>query len=189
MKQCGDLTARVTVILSWNISGKSGRSWLLVRFTVILIQFGGVVIGGTSEKYGIKENFLVLSASCVLVALLMLGLVFMICNSISSNFPSGGIEILADGSIVKMETPTETQQNILSMLGIIQIVSCIVLPMGGLALSGILYYHIKLKQPISTLRNGISRIRNHDLDFSMPVHSDDELGQLCTALILCAKNF
>ena len=105
----------------------------------------------------------------------------MICNSISSNFPSGGIEILADGSIVKMETPTETQQNILSMLGIIQIVSCIVLPMGGLALSGILYYHIKLKQPISTLRNGISRIRNHDLDFSMPVHSDDELGQLCTA--------
>ncbi len=27
------------------------------RFTVILIQFGGVVIGGTSEKYGIKENF------------------------------------------------------------------------------------------------------------------------------------
>lgn len=88
----------------------------------------------------LKKTFLVLSASCVLVALLMLGLVFMICNSISSNFPSGGIEILADGSIVKMETPTETQQNILSMLGIIQIVSCIVLPMGGLALSGILYY-------------------------------------------------
>ncbi len=54
----------------------------------------------------------------------------MICNSISSNFPSGGIEILADGSIVKMETPTETQQNILSMLGIIQIVSRIVLPAG-----------------------------------------------------------
>ena len=129
----------------------------------------------------LKKTFLVLSASCVLVALLMLGLVFMICNSISSTFPSGGIEILADGSIVKMETPTETQQNILSMLGIIQIVSCIVLPMGGLALSGILYYHIKLKQPISTLRNGILRIRNHDLDFSMPVHSDDELGQLCTA--------
>lgn len=124
----------------------------------------------------LKKTFLVLSASCVLVALLMLGLVFMICNSISSNFPSGGIEILADGSIVKMETPTETQQNILSMLGIIQIVSCIVLPMGGLALSGILYYHIKLKQPISTLRNGISRIRNHDLDFSMPVHLPHELS-------------
>lgn len=53
----------------------------------------------------LKKTFLVLSASCVLVALLMLGLVFMICNSISSTFPSGGIEILADGSIVKMEPP------------------------------------------------------------------------------------
>lgn len=129
----------------------------------------------------LKKTFLVLSASCVLVALLLLGLVFMICNSISSFFPSGGIEILADGSIVKLEAPTEAQQNILSMLGIIQIVSCIALPMGGLTLSGVLYYHIKLKQPISTLRNGISRIQNHDLDFSMPVHFDDELGQLCAA--------
>lgn len=140
-----------------------------------------MVIGGTSEKYGIKENFSRPICFLCFGGSPDVGLVFMICNSISSNFPSGGIEILADGSIVKMETPTETQQNILSMLGIIQIVSCIVLPMGGLALSGILYYHIKLKQPISTLRNGISRIRNHDLDFSMPVHSDDELGQLCTA--------
>lgn len=135
----------------------------------------------------LKKTFLVLSASCVLVALLMLGLVFMICNSISSNFPSGGIEILADGSIVKMETPTETQQNILSMLGIIQIVSCIVLPMGGLALSGILYYHIKLKQPISTLRNGISRIRNHDLDFLCLSILMMNWGSSAPPLILCCE--
>lgn len=139
----------------------------------------------------LKKTFLVLSASCVLVALLMLGLVFMICNSISSNFPSGGIEILADGSIVKMETPTETQQNILSMLGIIQIVSCIVLPMGGLALSGILYYHIKLKQPISTLRNGISRIRNHDLDFSIQLgdRTLPVLGLIDTAITINNDGF
>ena len=128
----------------------------------------------------LKKTFLVLSASCVLVALLMLGLVFMICNSISSNFPSGGIEILADGSIVKMETPTETQQNIIVHAWNHSncVLHCSPMAAGSI---GILYYHIKLKQPISTLRNGISRIRNHDLDFSMPVHSDDELGQLCTA--------
>lgn len=133
------------------------------------------------KNMGLKKTFLVLSVSCVLAALLLLGLVFMVCNSIISDFPSGGIEILADGSVVKMETPTKSQKNILSMLGIIQIVSCIVFPMGGLALSGIFYYHIKLKQPISTLRNGILRIQNHDLDFVMPVRSDDELGQLCAA--------
>ncbi|MDO5539118.1 MAG: HAMP domain-containing sensor histidine kinase [Eubacteriales bacterium] len=129
----------------------------------------------------LKKTFLVLSASCVLLALLLVGLVFMVCNSISSTFPTGGIEILADGSAIKLETPTVSQQSILSMFGIIQIVSCIVLPMGGLALSGILYYHIKLKHPIAALHNGITRIQNHDLDFFMPVRSDDELGQLCAA--------
>lgn len=129
----------------------------------------------------LKKTFLVLSASCILAALLLLDLVFMVCNSISSTFPAGGIKILADGSVVKIEPPTESQQTILSLLGIIQIMSCIILPVGGLVLSGILYYHIKLKQPIAALRNGIARIQNHDLDFYMPVRSDDELGQLCTA--------
>lgn len=129
----------------------------------------------------LKKTFLVLSACCVLTALLALGMVFMICSSISSTFPTGGVEILADGSVARMETPTESQKNILSMLGIIQMASCIVLPMGGLALSGVLYYHIKLKQPITALRNGITRIQNHDLDFFMPIHSDDELGRLCAA--------
>ena len=129
----------------------------------------------------LKKSFLVLSSSCVLAALLLLGLVFMVCNSISSSFPAGGIEISADVSVAKTETPTESQRMILSMLGIIQMASCIVLPMSGLALSGVLYYHIKLKQPIAALRNGITRIQNHDLDFFMPVRSDDELGQLCAA--------
>lgn len=129
----------------------------------------------------LKKTFLVLSSSCVLLALLLLVLVFMVCNSISSAFPNGGIAILSDGSTIKLEAPTAFQQGILSVLGIIQVVSCIVLPMGGLALSGILYYRIKLKQPIAALWDGITRIQNHDLNFFMPVHSDDELGQLCAA--------
>ena len=133
------------------------------------------------KNMGLKKSFLVLSVSCVLLALLLLGLVFAVCNSISSTFPAGGIEILSDGTVIRLEAPTASQQTILSVLGIIQIVSCIALPMGGLALSGILYYHIKLKQPIAVLRNGITRIQNHDLDFFMPVHSHDELGQLCAA--------
>lgn len=133
------------------------------------------------ENMGLKKSFLVLSASCVLLALLILGLIFAVCNSISNTFPTGGIEILSDGTAIKLETPTVFQQNIISALGIIQIVSCIVLPIGGLALSGVLYYHIKLKQPIAVLWNGITKIQNHNLDFFMPVRSEDELGQLCAA--------
>lgn len=133
------------------------------------------------KNMGLKKSFLVLSVSCVLLALLLLVLVFVVCNVISSTFPTGGIQISPDGTIVKLEEPTASQQTILSVLGIIQVVSCIALPMGGLALSGVLYYHIKLKQPIAVLQNGITRIQNHDLDFIMPVRSGDELGQLCVA--------
>lgn len=129
----------------------------------------------------LKKSFLVLSVSCVLLALLLLGVVFMVCGFIRSAFPTGGIAFLPDGSVVQQEMPTPSQQSILSLLGIMQIASCIILPAGGLALSGVLYYHIKLKQPIAALRNGITRIQNHDLDFFMPVHSEDELGRLCDA--------
>lgn len=133
------------------------------------------------KNMGLKKSFLVLSVSCVLFALLLLGLVFAVYTSIRSTFPAGGIEVLSDGTVIRLEAPTASQQKILSALGIFQIVSCIALPVGGLALSGVLYYHIKLKQPIAVLRNGITRIQNHDLDFIMPVRSGDELGQLCAA--------
>lgn len=133
------------------------------------------------KNMGLKKSFLLLSAFCVLLSLLLLGLVFAVCNLISSTFPTGGIEILSDGTAIRLEAPTASQQSILSVLGIIQIVSCIALPVGGLTLSGVLYYHIKLKQPITVLRNGITKIQNHDLDFFMPVHSKDELGELCAA--------
>lgn len=133
------------------------------------------------KNMDLKKTFIVLSASCVLAALLLLCLIFIVCSLISSSYPTGGIAISTGGSVTVLEAPTASQQNILTLLHIIQIVSCIILPMGGLALSGVLYYHIKLKLPIAALRSGISRIQNRDLDFCVSVRSDDELGQLCAA--------
>ncbi len=134
------------------------------------------------KNMGLKKSFLVLSAFCVLLALLLLWLVFMACNGVSRNFPAVGLEILSDGTVIRQpERLTERQQRIASALGVIQFVSCIVFPVGGLAVSGVLYYHMKLKEPIAALRNGIERIQNHDLDFALPVRSEDELGQLCAA--------
>lgn len=87
----------------------------------------------------LKKAFLVLTTFCLLLALLLLGLVFMACNAVSRTFPAGGLEILSDGSVVRPEAPTAAQQNILSALGIIQLASCILFPAGGLALSGVVY--------------------------------------------------
>ena len=181
MNGCGDWTGMGTATRSWSIFGKYGQSLQHTRSTIILRQFGGAVIDGTPEKYGVKEIVPGFVCMLRLAGLPAVRACLAVCDSISSAFPAGGIEILPDGTAVRLEAPTESQQRILSVLGAVQSVSCIALPMGGLALSGVFYYRIKLKEPIAVLRNGIERIQKHDLDFVMPVHSGDELGQLCAA--------
>lgn len=113
---------------------------------------------------------------------------FLWCN-VTALFPLVEYRFLQDGTIVKLEEPTASQQTILSVLGIIQVVSCIALPMGGLALSGVLYYHIKLKQPICRIAKWYYKDSEPRPWFIMPVRSGDELGNSVLPLILCAKNF
>lgn len=126
-------------------------------------------------------NFLLLSLSCLAVAFLLLGAVIFLCRGIENYYPLGGVEILSDGSIVPLPSPTTSQQRILAILNIVQTLSCILFPVGGLIVSVFLFYYLKLKQPISCLQNSIMRIQNNDLDFSLPILSNDEMGQLCAA--------
>ena len=130
---------------------------------------------------GLKKSFLLLSLSCLAVAFLLLGTVIFLCRGIENHYPLGGVEILSDGSVVPLPSPTVSQQRILATLNIVQTVSCILFPVGGLIVSVFLFYYLKLKQPISCLQNGIMRIQNNDLDFSLPILSNDEMGQLCAA--------
>ena len=133
------------------------------------------------KNMGLKKSFLLLSLSCLAVAFLLLGAVIFLCRGIESYYPLGGVEILSDGSIVPLPSPTASQQRILAILNIVQTLSCILFPVGGLIVSVFLFYYLKLKQPISCLQNGIMRIQNNDLDFSLPILSNDEMGQLCAA--------
>ena len=133
------------------------------------------------KNMGLKKSFLLLSLSCLAVAFLLLGAVIFLCRGIENHYPLGGVEILSDGSVVPLPSPTVSQQRILAILNIVQTVSCILFPVGGLIVSVFLFYYLKLKQPISCLQNGIMRIQNNDLDFSLPILSNDEMGQLCAA--------
>lgn len=51
----------------------------------------------------------------------------------------------------------------------------------GIGCAGTLFYHIKLKKPLSALKQGISHIANNDLDFTIGYGQQDELGELCSA--------
>ncbi len=130
---------------------------------------------------GLKRSFVLLAVLCLLAALLLTAGVCAVCNFIAGGYPRGGISIAPDGTITELEQPSAEQERILRLLGGIQIASIAVLPVAGLGLAGVLFYQLKLKGPISVLQMGTERIRDHDLDFTIPEVSKDELGQVCAA--------
>ena len=130
---------------------------------------------------GLKRSFVLLAVLCLLAALLLMAGVYAVCNFIADSYPRGGISIAPDGTITELEQPSAEQERILRLLGGIQIASIAVLPVAGLGLAGVLFYQLKLKGPISVLQMGMDRIQAHDLDFTIPEVSGDELGQVCAA--------
>lgn len=52
----------------------------------------------------------------------------------------------------------------------------------GIGAAAAIYYRKKLRVPILQLQNGMKRIQNNDLDFSIEYNSNDELGQLCYSM-------
>lgn len=51
----------------------------------------------------------------------------------------------------------------------------------GIICAGTCFYHVKLKEPLTALKQGISHIADNDLDFSIGYGKQDELGELCRA--------
>lgn len=131
------------------------------------------------KNMGLKKAFFLLSVWCILISLLLVLLVFLVCYTIKSGYPSGGIEIRPDGVAIPLEQPTAAQQRVITMLTYFQWLSCIILPVSGLGIAAVLFYRIKLKKPIELLRDGTEHIRANDLDFAIPAVSTDELGQIC----------
>lgn len=128
-----------TAIQLWSIFGKYALNLEHIHCTITLKRFGGVVIGGTPKNMGLKKSFLLLSLSCLAVAFLLLGAVIFLCRGIENHYPLGGVEILSDGSVVPLPSPTVSQQRILATLNIVQTVSCILFPVGGLIVSVFLF--------------------------------------------------
>lgn len=129
----------------------------------------------------LKQSFFFLTFICLLASLLFAAVVWAVCTAVGSTFPSGGIAIDSSGAITLLAQPTPAQSRILSLLGGLQIASCILFPVIGLGAAGTIFYHWKLKRPIAVLMDGTKRVQQHDLDFSIPEMSEDELGKVCMA--------
>lgn len=52
----------------------------------------------------------------------------------------------------------------------------------GIGTAAAVYYRLKLRKPILELQNGMNRIQDNDLDFTIEYTGSDELGQLCSSM-------
>ena len=133
------------------------------------------------KNMGLKKSFFLLSVFSMVAALLVIGMVFLISNKITEDYPTGGIVYMPDGIVRELEQPTREQMLVLEATGWIEVLSCVLVPVGCVGIASLLFYRYKLKNPIAVLQMGTERIREHDLDFEIPEVSGDELGQVCAA--------
>lgn len=133
------------------------------------------------KNMSLKQAFFLLTFICLVVSLFLVMATWAVCETIRNTIPSGGVSIDFSGTITALEQPSPEQKRMLNVLQAIEILSCILLPVVGLSIAGIIFYHWKLMHPIAILREGTERIRQHDLDFSIPEMPGDELGQICAA--------
>ena len=133
------------------------------------------------KNMGLKKSFVLLSAVGAAAALLLIGGVFYVCGRISAQYPNGGVVITSDGVVKKLPNLTEEQRFIVQAVEGVRFFLCVMIPVVCLSFAGMIFYRWKLKKPITVLQAGTTRIREHDLDFTIPEVSGDELGQVCAA--------
>ena len=129
----------------------------------------------------LRRAFFLLTLCGLLAALALAALLWIGCRAVSSRYPLGGVSIGSDGVVTPLPEPTPEQWRLLLVLDIISLLGWILFPAAGLAAAGTLFYRWKLKEPIHVLLEGTRRIQAHDLDFTLPNLSTDELGQICMA--------
>lgn len=129
----------------------------------------------------LKRSLFLLSAGCVALSLLLVGAVFLLCGAVEDSVPTGGILYTVGGGFAVDPPPTPEQQRLLAALSWLELAACVLIPLAGLGLAGVLFYRLKLERPIALLDEATRRIRIHDLDFTIQQISSDELGELCGA--------
>ena len=133
------------------------------------------------RNMSLRRAFFLLALCGLLTALALAGLLWTGCKAAASQYPLGGVSIGTDGVMTSLPGPTPEQLRLLRVLDVIALLGWVVFPVTGLGLAGALFYRWKLKEPIALLLEGTRRIQAHDLDFTLPAVSADELGQICGA--------
>ena len=99
-------------------------------------------------------------------------------------YPENGryiMEAAADDADADTTTYTDSELLICRTLEILIVLLPVLFSVLGIGCAAISFYHIKLKEPLKALQQGIDHISKNDLDFTIDYQKHDELGKLCSA--------
>lgn len=114
----------------------------------------------------------------LLGGLLLAFLSYQLCVNIIDNNGYYEIVYAMEENAANQVMIQHPQYEIWSFLQYAMPVACIVF---SLVLSNVVFYNVKLKNPIAILQSSAERIRQQDLDFVVEKVFNDELGELSTA--------
>lgn len=111
--------------------------------------------------------------------------------TLSHAFITNGTLIYHEDGRLIMEAGDDTPDDVIEYTGtelwlcrvmeILIVLLPVLFSVSGIGGAAALFYHIKLKEPLKALQQGISHISANDLDFTIDYQKQDELGRLCGA--------
>ena len=135
------------------------------------------------KQMSLKKAFFSITLPFLLIAFLLSALsVWGIGELMGTYGASIRIEDGAGGSVIVAPTlEPAALPSWYRVLSLMQLLLPVLFVLTAILVADLLFYRLKLKTPLATLQSGAERIMRHDLDFTMPSGSKDELGQLCDA--------
>lgn len=151
------------------------------------------------KDLSIKKTFSLIVIITVIIVILLSAASVRICSMIRDRIllphafilqPSivqpegnGSYTLEAGGDIANNETIEFTTQEVIvfNTAQTLIVLLPVVFSFAGIACASSVFYHLKLKEPLAALKQGIVHIADNDLSFPISYQKQDELGQLCGA--------
>lgn len=138
------------------------------------------------RRMRLKKALFTIAFISLFIASLLSVFSFWVCLQSGAKVSSHSVEIrMHSGAldVTESEAAGLSSREIITggIFSVLQIILPIVFFVTAMLVTASLFYRLKLKEPLEILGNGAARIMENDLDFTIAVRADDELGQLCAA--------
>ena len=150
------------------------------------------------KSMSLKKSFCLIVFMVAMIVIVLSAATVQICSrkhdeiTLSHAFIANGAHIYPENGRYIMEAPTDdpsdedikytdTELLICRTMELLIVLLPVLFSVLGIGCAAACFYHIKLKEPLKALRQGMDHISNNDLDFTIDYQNHDELGELCGA--------